>query len=400
MRTLLAILIASGTVILLGWVLWRWMRKSEDEPAKLIFKWGLSALLVVGLLRFALKAGDPITQVAGVLAAAVCGLILAILWVPNLTSWVARPFMTLYDGGDLEPVPQPIYGPAHARRKRGEYQAACEEIQKQLAAFPSDLEGHLLLAEIQAENLDDVDAASSTIWQWLSAQSQPQPGAVALALNRLADWQLHRAHQPEAARATLENVVRLFPESEQAQMAVQRIGHLPTLEAMEAREQRDPIHLPKPVRAGLVNEPRPAEDQGAGNSPLEVDDEIQPWLKRLESFADDHEAREQLVHLYLDKAGRPDLAMEQIRLLLETPSRPPRLVARWLNMAADVYVRSGDEAEARNVLQQVIDLGLESVSERARQRLARLKVEMNAQKKSQTVKLGSYEKNLGLKVRA
>lgn len=400
-RTALAVLISAGFVALTIWVLWRWMRKSEDEPVKLVFKWVTSAILCLGLIRYAVKAGDPISQITAILAAAVCGLILAILWAPNFTSWVAKPFMSLYDGGDLEVIPQPVYGRSHALRKRGDYAGACEAVQQQLASFPADLEGHLLLAEIQAENLSDVPAASATIWQWISSQEQLQPGAVALALNRLADWQLNLLRQPDTARATLENLVRLFPDSEQAQMAIQRVGHLPTTEAMDSRDDREPIHVPKIERIGLVRGPRPPAE---ANQDLDADalaSEEQSWLRQLEAFPADHEAREQLAHLYLDRLGRPDLALAQVRQLIDQPSQPSKQVVRWLNLAADAHVRSGDEAAAREVLQQVIDRGPESAAaEQARQRLARLGVEMRAQKKSQAVKLGSYETKLGLKLKA
>jgi len=53
---------------------------------------------------------------------------------------------------------------------------------------------------------------------------------------------------------------------------------------------------------------------------------------------------------------------------------------------------------ARHCLQRIVDLFPDSAqAELAQQRLARLKLELKGQQKSRVLKLGSYEKNIGLK---
>ena len=47
-------------------------------------------------------SGGPEGQIAAVLAAAVCGVFMAIMWAPSIGAMVARPFMNLYDGGSRE----------------------------------------------------------------------------------------------------------------------------------------------------------------------------------------------------------------------------------------------------------------------------------------------------------
>src|SRR5205085_9326716 len=88
-------------------------------------------------------------------AAAASGIVLAIFWAPNLSEWFASPLTTLYDGGDTAPEPRPLYSIATAYRKRGNYDKAITEIRRQLAAFPEDFEGWMMLAEVQAQDLND-----------------------------------------------------------------------------------------------------------------------------------------------------------------------------------------------------------------------------------------------------
>ena len=96
-----------------------------------------------------------------------------------------RKLGSLFDGGDVEVDPKPFYSIFHAQRKKGNYQAALAAVRQQLEKFPTDFEGQMLLAELQAENLNDLPGAEVTI-QRLTAQPGLAPANIASALNALA----------------------------------------------------------------------------------------------------------------------------------------------------------------------------------------------------------------------
>jgi tetratricopeptide (TPR) repeat protein len=123
------------------------------------------------------------------------------------------------------------------------------------------------------------------------------------------------------------------------------------------------------------------------------------YVKHLESHPLDTEAREQLAIIYLDHYGRLDLAADQLEQMIQQPHQPGRLVARWLNLLADLQLRGGSDYETiRQTLQRIVDLDPKlAAAETARHRIDRLKLELKAKETSQTVQLGTYEQNIGLK---
>jgi hypothetical protein len=75
------------------------------------------------------------------------------------------------------------------------------------------------------------------------------------------------------------------------------------------------------------------------------------------------------------------------------------LVVHWLNLLADLQIRSGSDYETvKATVQRIIDRDPElAAAGIARNRLALLKLEMKARKKNEDVKMGTYEQNIGLK---
>src|SRR5208337_564583 len=113
------------------------------------------------------------------------------------------PFASLYDGGTEEPIPHPAYSIAQSKQKKGLYLEAIAEIRKQLDRFPTDVEGQLLLAQIQAEDLKDLQAAELTVERFC-AQPGHAPQNIVFALYSLADWHLQIARDREAAQRHLQ----------------------------------------------------------------------------------------------------------------------------------------------------------------------------------------------------
>src|SRR5258708_3837837 len=95
----------------LGWVVIRSVQKAED-PARMIFKWVLTVLMLIFMFR---KVAPIVGQggyggaLGGIPLTAACGLVLAIIWRHSIASLGAKPFPSLYDGGDQEIDPKPAY---------------------------------------------------------------------------------------------------------------------------------------------------------------------------------------------------------------------------------------------------------------------------------------------------
>ncbi len=377
----------------IGWLLWRWLQ-SSDEPAMLILRW-IGTVIILGIvISFAARARDEISKIAAVLAGAVGGLGLTIIWRQRICEFFASPFVGLYTGGSAQPDPTPFYSLAQGRRKRGEFDLAIAEVRKQLERFPTDFTGWMLLAEIQAEDLKDLPAAQETIQEILR-----QPGHasknIAFALSREADWHL-KLHQDSAgARAALEQIVALLPDTEQAQLALQRIAHLGSPEWHAQRTEPRRIQLPRgPADLGLRATPlaiaAPEEDPAttAAN-----------YVRHLEEFPFDSEAREKLALIYARHYQRLDLASDQLEQLIGSPNQPAKSVVHWLNLLADLQIEMAADADlARQTLERIAARYPGSAfASSASNRMAHLKLELRPKQQSQVVKLGSYEENIGLK---
>jgi tetratricopeptide (TPR) repeat protein len=384
-RGLIILALALAFVV---WLIVRSLRKAED-PARVLVKW-IITVPIVGLMAAAVPLFGPI----GPFVIVFCAVVFSILWTPHIAAAIFKPLTSMYDGGNIPPVPRPAYSVAQARQKQGRYQEAAIEIRAQLAKFPTDFEGHMLLAQLQAENLNDLAGAEATIEQ-LVAQPGHAPCNLAFALYSLADWHLQHAKDPAAARLALERVLELLPNSEFALGAAQRIAHLADRETLMRANDPQAIAVPEGVQnVGLLRD-------SPGIGPAEKDPAAlaNEYIKQLEQHPLDTEAREKLAILYLDHYGRLDLASGELEQLITMPHQPHRLVVHWLNLLADLQIRSGADYETvRDTLQRIIDLdpGLASASN-AQSRIALLKLELKAKQKSQTVKLGSYEQNIGLK---
>src|SRR5262245_59807589 len=218
------ILLAVGLAAL-GWVLYRWLCKSRDTPSRLILKWIVSGLIIVFFLA-PVGASLTTTGRAGAFMVpfiAAGGMLLALIWTPNIAGWFGSKFENLYTGGDAAVDPEPFYSIAHARRKQGRYAEAVEEVRKQLARFPEDVAGQFLLAEIQAENLHDLAAARETLLN-LCDQPGQEPKNIAMALMTLSDWHLKFDKDVELARQAIQSIIDRLPGTEQALWAEQRLA--------------------------------------------------------------------------------------------------------------------------------------------------------------------------------
>ncbi len=382
-----------------AWVFIDRFQRSE-ERALLLFKWAVT----VALFCFMWFVIGPIVgaggyaAMGGMIIVLACGWTFAIIWRRNIASAIAQPFANLYTGGDTPPDPQAYYSAAMAQRKRGQYEEAVATIQKELEKFPTDFAGQLLLAEIQMENLKDFPAAEVTI-KCLCSQPDHAPRNISLALNTLADWHLKYNHDLDAARAALQRIMDTMPDSEMAVLAAQRIASLANPEhLMSPHYERKSFTVVEGVKnLGLLDprfHPKPADPDAAA--------EAGELVKHLQSHPLDAEARERLAAIYSKHYNRPDLAADQLEQLIAYPNQPQKRVVHWLHMLADFQVRHGADFETvRATLQRIIDLYPKTaVADVAFSRITHLKLELKATKEaSPAVKLGTYEQDIGLKMK-
>src|SRR5208282_685838 len=177
--------------------------------------------------------------------------------------------------------------------------------------------------------------------------------------------------------------------------AKHRIAHLGAPEMMiDPHERRKFFVTESNERVGLLQNREHL--QAPEVDPEKLAGEL---VEQLERHPQDTEAREKLAALYADHYGRMDLAADQLEQMIGQPGQPARLIARWLNLLADLQVRSGVEYDTvRDTLQRIVDRDPKAAAaDIARNRLALLKLEFRALQTPAAVKMGSYDNNIGLK---
>ena len=375
--------------VFLVWLAIRTLKRTE-EPPKLIFKWVFTTLFVIFCIWTAGQIG-----LGGPFLIVFMAVVLSPIWSPHIGEWLAKPLTGLYDGGDREIEPKPYYSIARSLRMKGKFPEAVVEIRKQLNRFPNDMEGAMLLAGIQAEDLKDLPGAEITLRNFCDSHGAP-PKQAAAALTQLADWHLKLAQDADAARVALEKIIARFPDTELSLQAAQRIAHLGGAEKIFlAAHDRQPVAVPQGVKnIGLLESSeflRPVE--------MEPGKLAAAYVKHLEQHPLDTEVREKLAIIYADHYQRLDLATNELKQLIEYPNQPAKRVAHWLNLLADLQVRLGADYDmVRETLEKVVErFSNSAMAELARARLAHLKLELKGQKETPGVKLGVYEQKLGLK---
>ncbi len=393
-RGLLILVAALGCVL---WIIWRSLKKSED-PGGLVSRFIVTGILL-GILIFKIA---PIVAEGGIAAAfsipfvAAIGIMLAITWAPSWATMLFKPLFNVFDGGEPDGEMTPQYSLAEAKRVKGRFREAITEIRKQLERFPTDLRLQLMMAEINVTDLNDLQAGEVIILKL--AQQKHSPVNIASAFQQLADWHLKYGQDPVSAREALEKIINQFPGTPFAQTAAQRIAHLSSMDRLLEHHELPTLKLKEYERdLGL-------KKKGQGNvadESLEVEKRAADLVLHLEKHPLDTSAREELAKLYALHYGRLDLAINELECLMASPQQNKKDFVRWLELSADLHIKIGNDlAQAQAALFRIIELfpGT-SYAEMANRRLGTLNGELSVHKKSQVIKLGSYEKDIGLKAR-
>lgn len=266
---------------------------------------------------------------------------------------------------------RPIYSRAIAALHFDRHEAAEALVLAELENCEDDFEGWMLLADLYANQFNDLEGAESVIRE-TCAQPATNASQFAVAFHKLADWQLKLKRDPAAARKALEEICRRYPKSHLDKMARLRIRQLPsTAEALAAEAAGTRIRLPRLHRA--LDEPPPAGTL----SRAEAGSLARQESERLHKNPDDVAARERLARLLAEELDNPDLGLEQLELLLGMADPPPGKPAEWMAQMAAWQIRfKQDRLGARKTLERLLRLYPQSVHAfSAQRRLSLMEIE-------------------------
>ena len=361
-------------------------------PGKAMLSLGMIGLVVFCFANG--KDGGKEAQFLALVVVIVAAIPITALWLPHVVRFALSPFLNSLTGGNEEVERRPFYSRAVALRKRGDFSTAIAEVQLQLVRFPGDAEGLMMLADIHGEDLKDVPAAIAVLAGIANAPERPS-SEIALALSRLAALQLNRLNDIGAARETFERIITSFPATEAAVTARQHLAHLPGAEQLAHKADR-----PKLVVTHHEEQLGLSADLGTAQLPKEdLEKETDRLVAHLNEYPDDWESRTSLARLYVDHWQRFDLASDQLERLINQPGASPRQVAHWLGDLAEVQMKSPDGLHmARLSLERIGQKFPGSQwAEQAQMRIHMLGLDQRAKSTPKTLKLGSYEQNIGLK---
>ena len=399
-----AFLVYGVLLAVIIYIIRRQIKNPDNEPLKVIVKWVVTLAVVAFMIHATVRANDRGALLIVFIFLLLPGsILLGLWWTPAISDWVASPITNALTGDSRESYNKPEYGIANARRKRGQYVEAIEAVDEQLVKHPGNFDGLMLKATIQAENLGDLPAATATIQETLSDPEQLNY-RLPVALNKMAEWQLAIAGDPDAARRTLQQIQTALPNSRAAQLAAQRLASLDSSEESES----DVVDFNESYQ-NLVEESAEKDDF---TSPLELpkaielnrqqvgEEALQTCLHRVEMHPDSISNREELAALYLDHTKQPAMALRQYEHLLALPGTTIHQKTAWLNKLADIQVKSGESYETiRATLERVVALDPRAApAARAQQRISYLHIELRSvNRKTKRLQLGSYDEDLGLK---
>ena len=397
------ILIGVVALAVLIYLIRKQLRNPQNDPVKVIGLWVLSIVVFLGIAYSAIAAQEGFALIFVLLVAVSSAVLLGLAWTPTIANMLVSPLTTALSGDDTEAYEGPAYSQALAKRKRGRYEDALEAVEAQLEQYPGDFDGLMLKAAIQAENLDDLPAAMTTIQETLDDPEKVRFN-LPVAFNKLADWQLTIAEDATAAKRTLVQIREVLPGTQAAQFASQRLATLDVSEESEAAAgdlNESYRHLAEESAAkndfkGPLETPKAIEVD-----PLQSDEsKLKTCLCRAALHPDSINNREELAALYLWHLRQPALAIQQYEHLLTLPGTTIHQKTAWLNKVADIQIKSGETYEAiRATLELIVSQDPNAAAAaRAEQRIAYLRIEIRgANKKTNKLQLGSYDEDVGLK---
>src|ERR1019366_9997000 len=101
----------------LVWLFWRTLKRSED-PAKLIFKWLFTAVVLWFVVTHIIPdfIAGGLAAIFALMEMLIVGLAMTITWRHSIIDLIADPIASLFDGGKEEIEPKPYYSIGIAKR--------------------------------------------------------------------------------------------------------------------------------------------------------------------------------------------------------------------------------------------------------------------------------------------
>lgn len=244
----------------------------------------------------------------------------------------------------------PMYARAVAKMKFGKYSEAEWVIIQELEKCEDDFEGWMMLADLYANQFNDMAEAEQTILE-ICDQPRTTPSQVSIALHRLADWYLKLSQDPDAARRALQTICDRMPGTHLARMAQLRLNQLPQT-IQDLREQQTAAPIPLPALGDQLDEPMPMNEEMDRHKAAEM---ANTCAEKLKLDPNNVQAREKFARILTERLFKPDLGIEQITLLLNMPDQPDAKRADWLGTIAAWHIRyKQDPDTGRNVLERVV----------------------------------------------
>jgi hypothetical protein len=328
----LFIISSDWAAVTMAWAVWRAGHGLEEERLKKLK--GLCWTCLAGLLL-------PAVAVVPIGGWPALGLAATVILLP----------IAAYSRDILRaPKRPPVYSRAVARMKFGKYAEAELEIIRELETCEDDFQGWMMMADLYANHFHDLAEAEQTILEICDQPTVTLP-QIAIALNRLADWHLKLAGDPEAARRALQMLCDRCRGTHLAHMAQLRIDQLPATRE-ELREQQAAQAIPMPALGDQLDESPPPESALDRRKAATLANQC---VERLTRNPDDAPARQRLARLWAEHLDQADLGLEQLRLLLEMPGQPESLRVEWLSLMAAWHLKyRQDEPAAREALELVL----------------------------------------------
>jgi hypothetical protein len=144
----------------------------------------------------------------------------------------------------------------------------------------------------------------------------------------------------------------------------------------ELQQQRQPRHIPLPA----LNESAGTEQDMP--SPEQADVLMNQLIAQLTHNPNNTSDREKLARLLAEPLGKPDMAIEQMELLLGMPGQPELKRAEWLGLIATWQLKlQQDEAAAQETLERIVrEFPATPQAFAAQRRISLLKAESAARK--------------------
>lgn len=268
---------------------------------------------------------------------------------------------------------RPSYSKATAELHRGKYEAAEQTVIAMLERCEDDFDGWMMLADLYANHFNDLPAAERMIEETCEQPSTTISEA-AVAYHRLADWYLNLENNPEAAIKALQQISRRYPNTHVDRMARLRIRKL-------TGEKGEPA---KPEELRTIALPSLGRDVDVIGGSAHVDNavgEARRCSELLTKDPNDIATREKFARLLAEQLNQPELAMEQIQLLIDLGATDTTALRRpeWLLLAGTWQLKyRNNEAAAVELFRKLIHEHTQTTQAFAAQRRLKM-IEMEHQ---------------------